>query len=80
MKKKTEDQAKQEVGLEEMFSQIEGVLAGLEEEGASLEDAFALYQRGILLVKQCNDRIDRVEKELQILNGADTEEEEQDEL
>lgn len=74
MKKKTEEQESQELGLEEMFSQIEKVLAGLEEEEASLEEAFALYQRGIRLVKQCNDRIDRVEKELQILNGADIEE------
>lgn len=74
-KKETELKEKENnVSLEELFSQIEGVISGMEEEEVSLEDAFSLYQKGISLVKQCNERIDRVEKEIQILNESAGEE------
>ncbi|MBO5278269.1 MAG: exodeoxyribonuclease VII small subunit [Lachnospiraceae bacterium] len=79
-KKETELKEKENnVSLEELFSQIEGVISGMEEEEVSLEDAFSLYQKGISLVKQCNEKIDRVEKEIQILNEA-AGEEDNDEL
>ena len=74
-KKETELKEKENnVSLEELFSQIEGVISGMEEEEVSLEDAFSLYQKGISLVKQCNEKIDRVEKEIQILNESAGEE------
>lgn len=70
MRKKEEEKA----GLEELFAHIDGVLARMEEEDVSLEDAFALYQKGVALVKQCNERIDHVEQEIRILNESDREE------
>lgn len=71
MKKKEElKESENNTSLEELFSQIEGVISGMEQEEVSLEDAFSLYQKGISLVKQCNEKIDRVEKEIQILNEA----------
>lgn len=74
-KKETELKEKEnQVSLEELFFQIEGVISGMEEEEVSLEDAFSLYQKGISLVKQCNERIDYVEKEIQILNESEGEE------
>lgn len=81
MKKKVAEQNKIDdtAGLEELFSKIEGVISGMEEDEVSLEDAFSLYQQGISLVKQCNEKIDRVEKDIQILNQNDGEEDE-DEL
>ena len=41
----------------------------MEEDGISLEESFACYERGIRLVRFCNDRIDRVEKKVQMLRG-----------
>ena len=51
----------------------------MEEENISLDDAFTLYQEGISLVKQCNERIDYVEQEIRILNKSG-EEAEKDEF
>ena len=70
-----EEKVKQEVieSLEELFSDLEKVLGSLEDESVSIEDAFDLYQKGITMVRQCNERIDRVEKELKLLNGVDEE-------
>ena len=70
--RKKEEEKKE--GLEELFSHIDGVLARMEEENISLEDAFTLYQEGISLVKQCNERIDYVEQEIRILNKSGEEE------
>ena len=41
---------------------------GLEEENISLEDSFRLYHEGIDILKNCNDRIDEVEKKMLILD------------
>ena len=53
--------------LEEAFAELDTVMGELEKGDISLEASFALYQRGMQLVKQCNDSIDRVEKQLILL-------------
>ncbi len=59
-----EMQPKKEQALEESFAELDRVMEELEKGEISLEASFALYQRGMQLVKQCNDSIDRVEKQL----------------
>lgn len=54
--------------LEESFEKLEEIMEKLEEPSVSLEDSFALYQEGIKLLKLCNASIDKVEKELIILD------------
>ncbi len=68
--------ADKEMKLEEAFERLDQIMKDLEKTDISLEDSFTLYQEGVKLLKQCNDSIDKVEKELIILseNG------EQDEL
>ena len=39
----------------------------LESEDISLEEAFKAYSQGMELVKRCNERIDRVEKQVFVL-------------
>lgn len=56
--------AEPEVTLEDRMTQLEEVLLQLEQENLGLEDSFDLYQKGMELVKQCNQSIDRVEKKL----------------
>lgn len=47
----------------------------MEEPEISLEEAFALYQQGVLQLKNCGTILDEVEKKMQIL-GEDGEIEE----
>lgn len=53
--------------LEQVFEQLGQVIADMEEE-ASLEKSFQMYHQGMELLKLCNDKIDRVEKRVQILD------------
>lgn len=61
--------------LEASMQALDEVLEKLEEEEITLEESFKLYTKGVKLLKECKDSIDKVEKQLIILN-----EEEQDEI
>lgn len=58
----------EELTLEESFDRLEKILTTLEDGEISLEDSFALYQKGMALVKSCNEKIDAVEKKILIMN------------
>ncbi len=59
--------AEQELSLEEAFEQLDSIMGQLEQGETKLEDSFLLYQKGMQLLKQCNESIDRVEKKLIVL-------------
>ena len=58
-----------QVGLEESLVQLEQVMEQMESAELSLEQSFDLYKKGMDLLLQCNQAIDKVEKELMILEG-----------
>lgn len=60
--------AEKEMKLEQAFDKLNQIVDSLEKTDVSLEDSFRLYQEGMKLLKNCNDSIDKVEKELIILN------------
>ena len=55
--------------LEEAFLRLEEVTRALEDENISLEESFTVYQKGMELLKYCNESIDKVEKKVLVLNG-----------
>ena len=55
--------------LEESMERLETILDTLEGDDISLEESFALYQKGMKLVKSCKEKIDTVEKKILIMNG-----------
>lgn len=65
--KKDKDNRK-ELSLEEAFEQVEGTIALLEEEDITLEESFRAYQEGMKLLQYCNDKIDKVEKQVLKIN------------
>lgn len=54
--------------LEENFSRLEDTMERLEQEDLPLEEAFRAYSEGMAILKQCNEQIDRVEKQVLKLN------------
>lgn len=54
--------------LEQVFDKLEETIGKLEQEDILLEESFKLYKEGMKLIKSCNDRIDKVEKEVLKLN------------
>ena len=51
-------------GLEENFARLDELIGQLDRDDIPLEEAFAAYSAGMALVKQCNDQIDKVEKQV----------------
>ncbi|MBQ8798959.1 MAG: exodeoxyribonuclease VII small subunit [Lachnospiraceae bacterium] len=70
VKKATGKKQEKKRSLEEMFRELESVTMELEAQELPLEEAFAKYRQGMELLKECNEAVDTVEKELQILEEA----------
>ena len=58
-----------EISLEEAFTRLQETIENLEKDDITLEQSFQEYQKGMLLVKKCNEIIDKVEKKVLVLNG-----------
>ena len=56
-----------EESLEELFAKLDQVAKELESGDTSLEESFGLYPKGMEMLKLCNEKIDTVEKKVQVL-------------
>lgn len=61
------ERSPQEWTIEEILEELEAIIAKMEDRNSSLEETFSLYEKGMGLVKDCNSRIELVEKKIQIL-------------
>lgn len=58
--------------LEESMKALEELIVRMEEEELPLEQSFAMYKQGMDLLMQCNKAVDKVEKELRIIEEGGT--------
>lgn len=58
--------------VEELFGKIEEIVSDLSNPEIAIEDAFSKYEAGMELLKQCNEKIDTIEKKVLAI-GADGE-------
>ena len=54
--------------LEDTFDKLEDILGQMESGELTMNESFKKYKEGIELVKKCNLMIDKVEKEMIIIN------------
>lgn len=71
--KTSQEKKGEELSIEEIFGQLDRIIERMEDGSVSLEESFAYYEAGMKLVKTCNEKIDRVEKRIQVLNGQEME-------
>ncbi len=57
------------VSLEDNMRSLDAVIKELESGSLSLEQAFEKYKEGMKLLLECNNSIDKVEKELKLMEG-----------
>ena len=60
-----------ELSLEQSFEEIENLMSEMSDNDISLEESFEKYKLGMDLLKHCGEKIDKVEKQIQILNESD---------
>ena len=56
---------------EESFEKLDKSVSQLEDGSLSMNEAFKLYKEGVQLVNNCNNMLDKVEKQLVVLNGSE---------
>lgn len=56
-----------EKSIEQAFEELDALMKKLEDADTSLEDSFACYEAGMKLVKACGEKIDKVEKQMIVL-------------
>ena len=57
--------------IEESVEKLDKIVSQLEDGGLSMNEAFKLYKEGVQLVNNCNNMLDKVEKQLVVLNGSE---------
>lgn len=63
-------QKEQDLTLEELFEQLEEIITKMESDSIPLDQAFMMYESGLRKLKQCNDRLDRIEKKMLELSSG----------
>ena len=53
--------------IEENFKELEKIIADLGSDEVTLEESFVMYEKGMRLLKVCNEQLDKVEKKLIVL-------------
>lgn len=68
----TENPEQAEVSLEQMFEELDAILTAMDSQETTLDQAFSLYEKGMLTIRRCNEKLDLVEKKMQVIaqNGA----------
>ncbi|MGN0395294.1 MAG: exodeoxyribonuclease VII small subunit [Coprococcus sp.] len=75
MGKEEKTQKKDERTIQDIFAQLDKVIENMEQGDISLEESFRQYREGMELLKTCNDKIDKVEKKMLILDNEGEEHE-----
>lgn len=57
----------EEMNLDQVFESLDQVLNKMENE-SSLEETFRMYHQGMDLLKICNSKIEKIEKQIRILD------------
>ena len=55
------------VGIEDNFEQLEDIISKMQSDRITLEQSFELYNKGLSLVQDCNNQIEKIEKQINII-------------
>lgn len=53
--------------IEVLLDELSQITEQMDNDDVTLEESFKLYEKGIRLCKQCNEKIDKVEKQIEII-------------
>ena len=53
--------------IEENFKELDEILEKMQDEEVSLDESFEMYKKGIEIVKDSNEQIEKIEKQIEVL-------------
>lgn len=60
--------------IEENFKELDELLEKMQDEDVSLDESFEMYKKGIEIVKDSNEQIDKIEKQIEVLEEESNDE------
>jgi exodeoxyribonuclease VII small subunit len=57
--------------FEQALQELEQIVRELEEGDVSLNDALGRYEKGVKLLRQCHDLLEKAERRIELLSGLD---------
>lgn len=64
-----------ELSIEQAIDEINKCVSSLEDLNMPLTEAFASYEKGMKLIKYCKSKIEKMEKDIEIIKNGENEEE-----
>lgn len=68
--------SKSEKNFEELINELEDITNKLEKDNLTLDDSVQLFEKGMKISKECNEKLESAEKRITMLINAETGEEE----
>lgn len=70
MKKETskKDSIRKDASIEESFKALDKIIGQMDDEKCSIEKSIELYESGIKLVNDISKKIEKIDKDLKVLN------------
>ena len=53
--------------IEKNFKELDEILEKMQDEEVSLDESFEMYKKGIEIVKDSNEQIEKIEKQIEVL-------------
>ncbi len=53
--------------IEENFEELENIITKMQSDEITLENSFELYNKGLGLVQNCNSQIEKIEKQIKVI-------------
>lgn len=54
--------------IEEQFAELENILRDMDSSEVGLMESFELYNKGLLMVKELNEQLDKIEQQIEVVN------------
>lgn len=68
--------SKSEKNFEELITELEDITNKLEKDNLTLDDSVQLFEKGMKISKECNEKLESAEKRITMLINTETGEEE----
>ena len=59
---------KEKKTIEEQFAELESILRDMDSSEVGLMESFDLYNKGLLMVKELNEQLDKIEQQIEVVN------------
>ena len=66
--KKAEKTEKKDLNIEDSFKTLDKIIEQMDDEKCSIEKGIELYEKGVKLVNELSKKIEKIDKDLKVLN------------